>query len=235
MKPKRWALLFVFAGRLCGQTAAPGPLLPEDKSSWLNSRNAISKDESRIPTKAVKELQRSLRDYSSGNIRSSARHLEKALQLYPNYWEAQNNLGARYIELHEYEKAVAQFQKAIQIDPRAAQPFNNLSVAFFLLQRYPEAESAARRALDLDPQDSTARYVLGCTLVSEDRNPLEAIALLRETVSVFPDSRLLITKILVRHGNLDDAKKELRDYLTMPGIEKRAIAEGWLAQLTRTP
>jgi tetratricopeptide (TPR) repeat protein len=86
-----------------------------------------------IPPKATRELQRSQTALHSGDIRSSAQHLEKALQIYPHYLEAHNNLGSRYIELHEYEKAAAEFQKAIDLDPRIMQPFNNLSVALFLL------------------------------------------------------------------------------------------------------
>jgi tetratricopeptide (TPR) repeat protein len=145
-----------------------------------------------------------------------------------------NNLGSCYIELHEYERAAAEFQKAIDIDPHVAQPFNNLSVAYFLLRRYPEAEAAARRSLDLDPRNPTSRYMLGCILAAEKRNPLEAMEMLRQTKGEFPDSRLLLAEILLRRGDIDEAENELRDYLTVPGAEKKQNVERWLARLTRT-
>ena len=94
-----------------------------------------------IPEKARKELRRSQNALQSGDARSSAQHLERALQIYPNYLEGHNRLGSCYIELREYEKAAGEFQKAIDIDPRVMAPINNLSVALFLLQRYPEAEA----------------------------------------------------------------------------------------------
>jgi tetratricopeptide (TPR) repeat protein len=147
--------------------------------------------------------------------------------------EVHNNLGSRYIELHEYEKATAQFQKAIDIDPRVMQPFNNLSVAFFLLQRYPEAEAAVRRARDLDPHNATSRYMLGCILATENRNALEAIEMLRQTKLEFPDSRLLLAEILLRRGAVNEAENELRDYLAAPGAEKKQNVERWLARLTQ--
>jgi len=161
-------------------------------------------------------------------------HLERALQIYPQSLEAHNNLGSRYIELHEYERAAAEFQKAIDIDPRVAQPFNNLSVAYFLLQRYPEAEAAARRSLNLDPRNPTSRYMLGCILATEKRNPLEAMEILRQTKGEFPDSRLLLAEILLRRGAKDEAENELRDYLTVPGAEKKQNVEPWLARLAQT-
>jgi tetratricopeptide (TPR) repeat protein len=194
---------------------------------------SISTRDLLIPPKAVKELQRSQSALKSGDTRSSARHLERALQIYPNYLEGRNSLGARYVELQEYEKAAVEFQKAIDIDPRVMQPVNNLSVALFLLQRYPDAEAAARRARDLDPRDPTARYMLGAILATEKRNPEEAMEMLRETKREFPDSRLLLAEILVRAGAVEQAEKELRDYLAVPGAEKRQSVERWLARLTQ--
>ena len=233
MRPSVWALLLVLTSRVCAQTEAV-PLIPADQSRLPRLGETISLGELRIPPKAVKEIQRSQTALRSGDVRSSAAHLERALQVYPQSLEAHNNLGSRYIELHEYEKAAVEFQKAIDIDPRVMQPFNNLSVAFFLLQRYPEAEAAARRALNLNPHHPTARYMLGCILATEKRNTLEAIELLGQTKDKFPDSRLLLAEILLRRGAVDEAESELRDYLAVPGAEKKQNVERWLARLTQT-
>jgi tetratricopeptide (TPR) repeat protein len=234
MRASVCVLLLVLTSRVCAQSVPPPQsLVPVDPSHLPMSKpgSSVSVGELLIPDKARKELRRAQSALQSGDARSSARHLEKALQIYPNYLEGHNGLGARYIELHEYEKAAAEFQKAIDIDSRVMAPINNLSVALFQLQRYPDAEAAARRAHDLDPQNSTARYMLGAILVTEDRNPEEAMELLRPTKSEYPDAYLLLAKILERRGNLEEAKKELRDYLELPGAEKRQNAERWLARL----
>jgi tetratricopeptide (TPR) repeat protein len=236
MRANVWVVLLILTSRVYAQSEPlPHPLVPIDQSRLPRAGESISMRELRIPPKAVKELQHSQSALQSGDIRSSARHLEKALQIYPGYLEAHNSLGARYFDLHEYGKAAVEFQKAIEIDPRVMQPLNNLSVAFFLLQRYPEAESAARRALDLDPQQSTSRYVLGCILATEKRNPLEAMEMLRQTKREFPDSRLLLAEILLRRGAVEEAENELREYLTVPGAEKKQNVERWLARLAQAP
>jgi len=187
-----------------------------------------------IPSKALKELQRSQTALSSGDVRASAVHLEKALHIYPGYLEAHNALGARYFDLQKYEKAAVEFQKAINIDPRMSRPYNNLSVSLFLLQRYPDAEAAARRALDLDANNSTARYMVGCILATEKRNPSEAMEMLRQTEDEFPDARLLLAQVLLRQGAVNEAKNELRNYLNVPGAEKKQKVECWLARLEQT-
>jgi tetratricopeptide (TPR) repeat protein len=236
MRLSVWALLLILTSRVGAQTEpVPRPLVPTDESRLSRLGEAISVGELRIPPKAVKEIQRSQTALRSGNVRSSALHLERALEIYPQSLEVHNNLGSRYIELHEYEKATVEFQKAIEIDPRVMQPFNNLSVAYFLLQRYADAEAAARRALDLDPLRPTSRYMLGCILATEKRNPLEAMEMLRQTKGEFPDSRLLLAEILLRRGAINDAKTELREYLAVPGAEKKQNVERWLARLMQTP
>ena len=107
-------------------------------------------------------------------------------------------------------------------------PVSNLSVALFLLQRYADAEAAARRAHDLDLHNPTACYMLGAILATENCNPEEAMEMLRQTRSEFPDARLLLAKILVGRGNVEEAKKELRAYLLLPDAEKR---QTWSAGL----
>jgi tetratricopeptide (TPR) repeat protein len=231
MKATVCALLLILPSTLLAQTeATPYSVVPRDQSHLVG--DTISVRELRIPARAIKELQRSQTALRSGDTRNSARHLERALQIYPDYLEGHNSLGARYIDLREYEKAAAEFQKAIDINPRIMQPVNNLSVAFFLLERYPEAEAAARRAIDLDPHNATPRYMLGCILATEKRNPTEAIEMLRQTKLDFPDAGLLLAQILFRRGAIEETEQELRDYLAVPGATKKQIAARWLAWLT---
>jgi thioredoxin-like negative regulator of GroEL len=238
MRTTVWPLLLVLTPTLCAQTEPPPrplvPMVAVDPSRLPKPGETVSTRALLIPPKAMKELDSSRSAFLSGDIHSSARHLERALQIYPHYFEAHNNLGSRYIELHEYEKAAAEFQKAIDLDSRIMQPFSNLSVALFLLQHYHDAEIAARRALDLDPHNSTAQYMLGCVLATEKRNPSEAMELLRQTEVEFPDSRLLLAQILLRLGAVDEAERELHEYLKVPGAEKKQKVECWLARLEQT-
>lgn len=229
-------LFLVLTCRVSAQTESlPHSLVPVDPTNMPAPGATISTRQLLIPPKAVKELQRAQAALVSGDAQSSARHLERALRIYPDCLEAHNNLGSRYVELNEYEKAAAEFQKAIELDPRLVQPVSNLSVSLFLLQRYPEAEAAARRALGLDPRNATARYMLGATLATEKRNPAEAMQLLRQTTSEYPDSRLLLAKISARLGNLEEAKSELREYLKAPEPAKKQNVERWLQRLEQTP
>jgi len=236
MRARVSVLFLIVSSRVFAQTEPlPSSLASVGTAHLPNLAGAIPARQLLIPPKAIKELQRAQRALVAGDIHSSARHLETALQIYPECLEAHNSLGARYIDLLEYGKAAAEFQKAIDIDPRVMPPVSNLSVALFLLQRYPEAEAAARRALDLDPRNPTARYMLGTILATERRNPVEAVNLLSQTRSEFADSRLLLAMVFTRLGNLEEAKNELREYLKAPDPAKKHNVEHWLEKLTQSP
>jgi len=238
MNMTKWSLvpaMLLFVSTLAAQTEPPvRPLVPVDPSRLPLPGEAVSARDLLIPPKALKEFQRSVDAVKKGDVRSSAKHLEKALAIYPRSPEAHNNLGSRYIALQQYERAAAEFQKAIDLEPQLKQPFNNLSVALFLLHRYPEAEAAARSSLTLDPLEPTSRYMLGCTLAMDHRNPAEAITLLRQTTAEYPDSRLVLALLLVRQGASDEAQNELREYLKAPDPGKRQRVECWLARLSHS-
>jgi hypothetical protein len=57
-------------------------------------------------------------------------------------------------------------------------------------------------------------------LAAEKHNPFEAMELFRETKEECPVARLLLAEILIRRGAT--AENELRDYLTVPGVENSA-------------
>lgn len=195
----------------------------------------ISVHELSIPEKAVKEFQRSMKAYQSGDYRSSVRHLERATKIAPTFIAAYNNLGASYINLHEYDSATLQFQKAIDLAPQLAQPYHNLGVALFLLERFPEAETATRHALDLAPEKSSVRFMLGRILALDGNNPTEAMEILRQATQEFPEARLALAVVLIRQGAVDQAAVELQAYLKTPDPLKKRAVQFWLTKITRQP
>ena len=128
----------------------------------------------RVPGGAAREFAREGRAYAAGDVQGSIAHLQRALEVDPEYMEAHNNLGARYMTLHRFEDAAAEFRRAIELDPAAEKAFANLAGALLLLGHDTEAEAAARRAVALDGTSVQGHYVLGRVLAAEGRNGEEA-------------------------------------------------------------
>jgi tetratricopeptide (TPR) repeat protein len=197
----------------------------------------VSVSELLVPEKASKEVQRSEKSLRSGDVRGSAEHLEKAIQIYPDYLQAHNLLGTRYMSLGEYPQAVAEFQKAAAIDPNLAPTYLSLSVAFFFAGHYADAEIAGRRALELDPESAGTRYVLGRSLIQQGKGTPEALELLRQSEGAFPNARLVLALVLSERGETPQVIAELGQYVKEAPVdpENKRRAACWLAQLTQAP
>jgi tetratricopeptide (TPR) repeat protein len=195
----------------------------------------ISIHELRLPGGAVKEFRRSEKAVRSGDFAAAAEHLQRAIQIAPNFVQAHNNLGASYIQLKAYESAVSEFQAAIALDAKIQEAYRNLGLGLFLLHRFPEAELAARQALQLDPQASHARYTLGRILAAEGSSSSEAEDLLRQSAPQYPDARLPLAQVLFNRGASREAVAELDAYLKSPGAspDKKQAVQNWMNRVTQ--
>jgi tetratricopeptide (TPR) repeat protein len=190
----------------------------------------------RIPSKALKEFERARKAFQAGDIHTSAEHLQRALQIYPDFIDAHNALGIRFVQTGEYQKALAEHEIALSLDPRNAQTHQNLSFAFLLLNRYQEAEAEARQAMDLDPQPPAPRYFLARALIGQRHVTPEAIQMLQESENAFPNASLVLAQIHFEHGRTDQVIAALRHYLqSPPDPENKQKAECWVARLSQQP
>ena len=206
-------------GAALNPTPAPGAIIP---ASQLH-----------IPGKALKEYQRSQKAFHSGNLTSSANHLQKAIEIYPQFVSAHNALGLRYVQFRQYEKAIGEHQSSVALSPSDGEAHADLSLDLLLLNRYAEAEAEARRALELDPRASGPRYVLGRALIAQLEVTPEAMRMLKETENTFPNASLVLAQLHFALGNADETINDLRHYLRAPADDhNQHKAECWLARLT---
>jgi len=86
--------------------------------------------------------------------RDAAQAWDKALELaqswtlaYPREAFAFNSLGAAYIYLGQYDRAVEPFREAMRLDPKFLPPISNLAGAFMALNRYAEASATLKEGM----------------------------------------------------------------------------------------
>ena len=208
--------------RLPGQPASPPP----------GDTVQLSRLRHPIPRKAQREFERSQQDVQRGRLQSSIGHLQRAVEIAPDYLEAYNNLGAQYIALYDYERAIRHLQTALRLDSSSVPAKVNLSLALCLSKRCGEAEQIARNAVRIAPGLRKAHYVLGLILEVQDHDPPGALDHLEKSAVEFPNAHLIAARILVRHGEPSRAATQLRNYLAAsPQARNREQIQSWLAAL----
>jgi len=200
------------------------------------SANSVPVTQLRIPSKAMKEFERARKAFESGDIRTSADHLQRAVQIYPDFIEGHNALGLRFVQIGEYQKAVTEHEIALSLDPRNAQTHQDLSLALLLTNRNQEAETEARQALHLDPQPAASRYFLARALIGQGHFTPEAIQLLHQSEHTFPNASLVLAQIHFTEGRTEQVIAALNRYLQAPpDPDNKQKAECWVAQLSQQP
>lgn len=187
----------------------------------------------RISGEARREMEKSDKSLKAGDIRGSAEHLEKMLALMPDLALGHNALGTRYVVLHDYDRAIAEFQKAATLQPSYRVALDNLTVTMCLQHRYAEAESYARWALQIQPEATTSKYLLGSILISEGKPTDEATKLLRSAQEEYPRARLFLANSLAARGQVEPAIEEIKGYLNSPKANDNGVAQEWLDRLER--
>src|ERR1044072_873225 len=93
------------------------------------------------------------------------KHLEQAVRLAPQHFDALNQLGVVYGKLGRTVEAIKTFIQAIREKPDYVEAYGNLAMLYFNGGRYPEAINACERALKINPDYAYIHYVLGLVYI----------------------------------------------------------------------
>ena len=96
-----------------------------------------------------------------GEYGNAINELRKAVEIDPNFVEANNAIGCAYAKKGDYDNAIEEFKKAIKIDPDYAKARYNLGKAYFRKGLYYNAIKEYRKAIESKPDYANAHYDLG--------------------------------------------------------------------------
>jgi tetratricopeptide (TPR) repeat protein len=116
------------------------------------------------------------------------RHLRVAIDVEPDYPEAQANLGVALCAQGQLDEGIAHLQRAIAIQPDYAAAHQNLGEAWASQGRLAEAAAAFGRALAYRPNDvmllNRRGWILATATEDAARNGRDAIALAERAVGL---------------------------------------------------
>jgi tetratricopeptide (TPR) repeat protein len=110
-----------------------------------------------------------------GNLEEAVQHLERTLQLKPDYADAHNNLGGVLAKQHKVAEAIQCYEQALGYNPAYAEAHCNLGVALAAQGKLAEAIQHFERAVQLKPGYAEAHCYLGIAFAGQGR-PAEAAA-----------------------------------------------------------
>jgi tetratricopeptide (TPR) repeat protein len=160
------------AGLAYGQTE--GPVYLDVRSGEDPLLVDVTEMAQRYPKPAVREYEKATEEARKGKRAAAAAHLEKAIDLAPDFYSAHNNLGVLYQKLERYRDAEREYNEARKLNLRSAAPLVNLAslhIEESLLHGagdsplgralLNDALKSLNAALELQPSSPIGHYLLG--------------------------------------------------------------------------
>jgi Tfp pilus assembly protein PilF len=141
----------------------------------------LKKSEAINPNDHITQYDLGLVYYYRERYDQSVQHLERALQLKPDYAPAINSLGNVYVARKEWDKAIETFQRIVE-DAFYGTPYfalSNMGVAYYYKKDYVQSEKHFLEALKLSPDFTNALAGLATTYIATGRYAEAALRLER--------------------------------------------------------
>jgi hypothetical protein len=114
-----------------------------------------------VPELAREEFKRGQAGLNGRNPEGAVQSLQKAIEIFPDYFLALELLGTEYVRRALFSEAVPVLMRATQVNPNAARSLYALGVANLKSNRSAEAISWLLRAEDKNPRNPNVHMMLG--------------------------------------------------------------------------
>ena len=193
-------------------------LSPEKTDTVERGGGAGRTRDANVPAEAYDELEKgraALLD--NKKIDAALTHLEKAVRIYPRFFEAQLLLGTVYMDAGRWEQSAAALGRAREINPKSGAALFALGEVYRHQKKYDEAERVLNEGLALDEKSAAGHYTLG-RVYWDKGDYLKAGPQVGRALQLKPDfaeAHLRAGNILLRARQGENALTEFQEYLRL--------------------
>jgi tetratricopeptide (TPR) repeat protein len=170
-----------------------------------------------VPPDAEKEYVSAVSNISKGERQAAIVKLNRAIELFPTYFAALQQLGFLYIDSEKDRLAIEPLTKSLQVNSRSAHSHLGLGIAYVNLGEPREAIQELNAALALDRTDFRSHLYLGMALIDTGKLD-EAEKSLKESYTIggpiqARTAHLYLASIYSTRKEYQKAIAELETYL----------------------
>jgi len=182
--------------------------------------------DARVPELAREEYFSAHKALAEKRTADVIRHLEKAVALYAEFFEARLMLATAYLDQRDWQKAEAAFKKGHELKPGDGHSLLGLGEVYWRQKRYDEAETALLEGLKIEQKSWHGHFTLG-RLYWEQGAINKAAPAIGRSLQLKPDfaeAHLLAGNILLRLEQPERALVEYQEYLRIDPSGEFAMA-----------
>jgi len=187
-----------------------------DKGESKANSPTVSQATLNITPKARKEYEKAGKAMKAGDWAQAKSKLEHAIELYPPFAAAHNDLGVVFMSIGDKPKGRAAFEKALEIEPNYGRAFRNLAIMKLSEGDREEGLALAEKAAAADPLDPQALLLVAQVYLQSGRME-DAAAQARKVHEMphedFAVAHLLAARALEARNLSDEAAAEYKMFL----------------------
>ncbi|HKQ50970.1 MAG TPA: DUF2012 domain-containing protein [Pyrinomonadaceae bacterium] len=169
-----------------------------------------------VPPAAKKEYKQGVKFVGKGDFLQAATHFEQAVNIYPEYLAARNDLGAQYLKLKRLDEAEKHFQMVLARDPKNFNAKFNLGLVRVERKDYLDAIIQLNQAIVIDSARPVARLWLGFALLETGDMTRAEVELTKALVMGGDEcvaANYHLARIYLARGDTDGAAGYVQTYL----------------------
>jgi Tfp pilus assembly protein PilF len=171
-----------------------------------------------------------------GEPERAMQHLIRAVEIYPDYVDALNNLGTYYQRMGEHDQAISLFYRVVDLEPGFYGGWVNLGGCLMAKGEFQQAKTVARRALELRPADPLVmgQYALANYYLRDYGEAKKYFTRVLEKDPAAANSpQLFLAQIEISAKNMDKAVVYMQDFLKWhPNAPEAAQVRNTINNLT---
>src|SRR6266542_3743652 len=178
---------------------------------------AVDVVDARVPAAARDEFARGREALSRKNQQDAIAHFQKAISLYPEFYEAELLRATAFMDLRDWPNAEAALLKALATKADDATATLALGEVYWREKRYDNAEQTLLSGLKLDEHNWHGHFTLARLYLDKD-DVMKAGPAIGHTLQLKPDfaeAHLLAGNILLRLNQPQRAQTEYEEYLRL--------------------
>jgi tetratricopeptide (TPR) repeat protein len=129
--------------------------------------NAFTQD---VPPAAKQALDAGIKLAEEGNTAAAVESMQKAIKIFPKYFEAHLQLGNTFLKINQFNEAIAELDLAREINPNDERAYQTFGLLLMKQRNFAVAVMVFAEAGRLNPQNPTNAVMRATALIHQAAN-----------------------------------------------------------------
>lgn len=192
-------------------------LVPEPSTFRSSGARRAGVIDARVSNKASALLEKGRVALAEKKPNDAIAHLQQAINIQPDYFEAHSLLATIYMDQNDWNKAREVLVNALKIDPKSSSVMVSLGEVYRRQKKYDDSKKLLEAVVALDSNSWEAHYTLG-RVYWELKDIRKSGLHIAKTIELQPnlaEAHLFAGNIFVRAGLPHNALVEYEEYLRL--------------------